>query len=155
MNSQHIEKISSQQIRKIKTLQHKLGLSDKEYRNRLAEHWVDSCKDLTYDEANDFIEQLVAEAILKSEWKVYSATGKKKYDDLGLRKGMASPRQLRMIEAMWKDVSYTHAAGKRQTALRRFLFKIVGVEDLSFLTSNKVQKIVNALEAMKNERRGK
>jgi uncharacterized protein (DUF2267 family) len=144
--------ITRKQSIKIHTLKGKLGLTDEEYRLRLTDYWVPSCKDLTYNEANDFINKLTAEAISKGVWKSY--TGKKKYDDLGKRKGFASPRQLRMIEAMWKDVSYTHDAGKRQTALRRFLFRIAGVDDLKFLPSDKVQKIINALQHMK-ERRGK
>jgi len=109
-----------------------------------------SSKDLTYDEAEAWIREHEKIAVEKGVWTDYS--GKKRWEHLAGRKGMASPPQLRMIEAMWAGVSYTHDRAAQQSALRKFLFRIVGVEAMEFLESGHVRKIVNAIKNMKGRR---
>ncbi len=140
--------IESRQIKKIKTLQSKLKMSDKEYRLLLSEYWVGSCKDLHYEEAQDLINRLEEKALKAGVWSRYSHRGKMKYEDLGERQGMASPKQLRMIEALWRDVSRTHNTELRQRALRKFIFRIVGVSDMRSIEKHQVQKIINAMDHM-------
>lgn len=150
-------KISRYQVKMLHVLKSKLALSEDEYRERIQDlhGFSGTCKDLSYDEADFIISKWKAEAIEKGVWKNYrpvrsgNRNNKLKYEELGRRPGMASPPQLRMIEAMWKDVSKYHAEDKRARALRKFTFRITGVEDLRFLKNWQVSKIIRALEAMK------
>jgi hypothetical protein len=135
------EPIAKQQIKKIKTLQSKLKMPDEDYRLMLSEYWAQSCKELSFAEAENFIKELTALALEQGVWK----TGKEKYENLSNRQGMAAPSKLRMIEAMWKNISYTHDAHKRGEALRKFIFKIAHVDDLTFLTADGADKVINAL----------
>ena len=149
--------ITKPQIKKIKTLQSKLGIADEQYRLLLSDYWVESCTQLTEKDAAGFIGKLEAIALDKGVWKAYpsrithNASRPFKYDDLGSRHGMASPRQLRMIEAMWKDASFTHDPHKRELALRKFVLRIAGVDDLAFLTSRGASKVINAIQSMKGK----
>ncbi len=79
--------------------------------------------------------------------------GKHRFEDLGYRDGMATPRQLRQIEAMWMDVSTMPHRAAREKALKGFLKRIVGVEDLRFVEDWMVRKVVRAIEAMKQQGR--
>jgi hypothetical protein len=74
---------------------------------------------------------------------------KDRFEDLGHRDGMATPAQLRMIEGMWMDVSKMPTYTARQKALQGFLKRIAGVEDLRFLETWHVRKVINAIEGMK------
>jgi len=73
---------------------------------------------------------------------------KERYEELGRREGMATPAQLRMIEAMWMDVSRMPNHTAKERALQGFLKRITGVDDLRFLESWMVQKVVRAITAM-------
>lgn len=139
------DQIDKGQIKKIKTLQSKMKMPDEDYRLRLSEYWAKSCKELSYSEAENFIKELTALAKEKGVW----STGKEKYDNLGHRQGMAAPSKLRMIEAMWKNISYVHDAHKREAALRKFIFKIAHVDSLEFLTTDGADKVINALRHIK------
>ncbi|MBS3918080.1 MAG: DUF1018 domain-containing protein [Deltaproteobacteria bacterium] len=147
--------ITKPQIKKIKTLQSKLGIADEQYRLLLSDYWVESCTKLTEKDAAEFIGKLEAIALDKGVWKKYATSaaplGKRKYDSLGMRTGMASPRQLRMVEVLWKNVSFTHDKHKQAIALRRFIFRIAGVDDLVFLTSQGASKVINAIQSMKGK----
>ncbi len=79
---------------------------------------------------------------------------KDRFEDLGLRDGMATPFQLRKIEAMWMSVSIMRTRHDKEQALNRFLKRIVGVEHLRFVEDWQVQKIVKAIESMKRKTRG-
>jgi hypothetical protein len=146
------KQITKRQIKKIHTLVSKLGMSDEEYRLLLSDYWVDTSKKLSYAEAEDLIQRLEREAIKKGVWSRYSLRGKMRYEDLGERPGMATPAQLRMIEAMWKEVSHIHNIERRQRALRRFIFRIVGVSDMRFLEVLHVKKVIKALNEMKRQK---
>jgi hypothetical protein len=142
--------IMSRQIKKIKALQHRLGIEEEEYQQLLSDYWVNSCTKLTYDEAKKVIGELEKRAIEKGVWQNLGIRIKK-YDDLGKRPGMASPKQLRMIEAMWKDASWTHDAHKRELALRKFIFRIAAVDDMTFLTSQGASKVITAIGNIKRK----
>jgi len=54
---QDSKKIQKKQVQIIKIAQKQLGMSDDEYRLMLNErYWVNSCKDLTFEEASDLID---------------------------------------------------------------------------------------------------
>ncbi len=143
------EPITAKQIKKIHTLISKLKMSDSEYRFLLSEYWVNTSKDLSYIEAQALIQRLEERALKAGVWSRYSERGKIRYEDLGKRQGMATPKQLRMIEAMWKEVSHIHNIERRQMALRRFIFRIVGVSDMRYLEAHHVPKVMKAIKAMK------
>ncbi len=171
-----VKQISLYQVKMVHVLKNALGLSEETYRERIQNMhgFSGTCKDLSHDEAEFIISRWKAEAIEKGVWKNYRGIrsggsgdspestaspvilgqSPKKYDDLGSRPGMATPRQLRMIEAMWAGVSRTHKEDHRQRALRKFIFRITHVEDMRFLENWQVQKIVKALEKMKAQKEG-
>jgi hypothetical protein len=76
--------------------------------------------------------------------------GGRRYDELGLRPGMASPATLRMIEVLWHQVC---RAKDERTSLQRWLFKWYGVSDIRFLDFENGEKAKEALKSM--SRRGK
>jgi hypothetical protein len=75
-----------------------------------------------------------------------------RYGDLADRPGMASPKQLRMIELLWKEVSDVKGFKKRKAALRSFLSNHFKVSDLRFISSEKAAKIIFGLKQMKERK---
>ncbi|MEW5745248.1 MAG: regulatory protein GemA [Nitrospirota bacterium] len=148
-----MQRIDKRQIRLIHTLKSALKLADDNYRARVQEvhGFSGTSKDLTSDEAEQLIKALEAEAVARGAWQRRTSR-KSKYEDLGERSGMASPKQLRMIEAMWKDVCRYHAEDERARALRSFLFKRFKVSDPKFITSRQASKIIFSLENMRGQR---
>lgn len=146
-----MEKITPKQIKKIHTLKTKLKMTDEEYRLRLSDYWVSTSKDLTYEEAEDFIQKLEKEAIEKILWTPHVLVHYR-YEDMETVHGMATPRQLRMIEAMWKDVSYLRDETKRLRALRKFVKKITGTDNLRELTFVQARKVINAIMHIKRRK---
>lgn len=135
----------------IHTLVSKLGMPDEDYRAFLSGWNVSSSKQLNGVQAKEVIRSLEAMGEKKGVWQSPRSGSKKKYDDLGDRPGMAAPKQLRMIEAMWADVSRQPNSASRALALRSFLKRIVGIEEITWLEPIHVRKITRALMAMKKE----
>jgi hypothetical protein len=132
---------TKQQRIQIKATQRRIGMSDEDYRDALETNYgVNSCTALTEAQAGQFLNFLNGKA-----------TGNKgKYEDLADRPGMASPAQLRMIEAMWHEVSY---ATDKAAALDKFLQNRFRVSKLTWLPAWKVGKVKAAIEAMKGQPR--
>ncbi len=147
--SAEARKINKAQIIRIHTLKSKLKMSEDDYRDAVQNiHGFSmTSKDLSYAEAEELIKKLTERAIAAGVWRDYS--GKKRWEHLAGRKGFATPPQLRMIEAMWAGVSYTHDRAGQQRALRKFLFRIVGVDAMEFIESKHVRKVVNAIKNIK------
>jgi hypothetical protein len=128
-------------VRRIGMLRKRCGLSDEEYYALLSGYGVDSCKDLQVAQAKRII--AFFEGIEpKGEGR------RMKYEELGFRPDFATPAQLRMLEAMWKDVSFCVLSGKRAAAWREFLwtrFSVIGPEGIA---REDVGKIKRTLEAM-------
>lgn len=76
---------------------------------------------------------------------------KERFEDLGYRDGMATPEQLRKIEAMWIGVSRMPLRVSKLKALEGFLKRIAGVEHLRFVEDWQVQKLIKAIESMKRK----
>lgn len=131
---------SKKQIVIIHTLKNKLGWDDKTYRKFLLENtdgFCETCKDIS----DDTLDKIIAK--MKFMAKNYN------FNDLGEREGMATAKQLRMISAMWKEVSYIKDEEKRLKALEKFVKKICGVDSIRFLKSVDVKKVVRAIQRMK------
>jgi len=71
--------------------------------------------------------------------------GRTKYNNLATRKGMATPAQLRKIEAMWADRA---RAADRDASLRQFLQHKFSVSDVRFLDRRRASDVIVALERM-------
>ena len=144
--------ISTGQTKKIHALKNALKLEDVIYRKMLfINHYTaKSSKELTHEEATGFINFLEMMATKKGVWTKYE--GKDSHEKLGYRGDMATPAQLRMIEAMWKDVSVINDTKGRQKALRTWLHNKFKVSDLRFLDNSKAGKVIYALKQMKKRK---
>lgn len=144
--------ITKNQIKMVHTLKNALQLDDPTYREIL-DTWFQaaSSKDLSTAQAEVLIRELKDIAVSAGAWEQRSPR-EKKFDEWQNRRGdMASPPQLRKIEAMWQEVSRSEDPDGRKKALRSFLERIVKVSDLRFLDVKSAGKVINALTAMKKQ----
>lgn len=146
--------ITTAQIKRIHTIISVLLIDDDTYRVALAERFgVTTCKNLSLYQAQAFIKELedITQKIeQKTDYLEPKETEKQpeRFSNLDNRPGMATPPQLRKIEAMWQDISIVPEPDARNRALRRFVQRIAGVADLRFLDREGASKIINALNAM-------
>jgi len=141
--------ISKQQIRAIHTLKNAAGMDDDTYRAMLREFdGVESSTALTLRQADALIDDLKRKAGQEPRQQ-RKAT---RHNDLEGRPGMATPPQLRKIEAIWSEVSRAEDPESRAKALRSIVGRIAKVSDLRFLDREGASKVINALEAMKKSR---
>lgn len=140
-------KINESQVRLLRVAQRQVGLSDEEFRVMLHSiGGVESTKDLTWEAFDVILGKL------KEMGFVYkTSSGRKKYDELGERKGMASPKILRMLEALWADI-YNGPEERMFIDLRRFILREYGKEDLAWLTAKDAHKCTEALKSLKRQR---
>lgn len=132
-----------------------LGLEDEVYREMLTVYRnCTSSKDLTTYEANNLLNNLRTKAKEIGVFKPYASTKFKqyKYNTLGTRKGMASPAQLRKIEAMWFEVSNQTTDITREKALLAFIKRVTNKDAIEFLTHYDISKLIKALEKMGNKK---
>lgn len=146
---------TKEQRKKIGCLRKLLGLKDDLYREMLFERFnaVSSTK-LTISQANEFYKELKKKAIEEGLIKPRSINAFQKYNYNNLNNrdsDMATPKQLRMIEAMWSEVSRIQNTKDRKTALNTFINRICGVENIRFLKKSAVAKIIKAIKSMKKE----
>ena len=138
--------ITPAQIKRIHTLKGAMQLTDLQYRAALEQYHVFSSKQLTEAQADQLVCEMENVAVSMGKWE----RAYRKYQPLDGRKGMASARQLRLIEAMWFDVSRAPTAAVREAALLKFLRRF-GVNSMADVRWYDVPKIINALTAMKQE----
>jgi hypothetical protein len=155
MNNEKLTmEINKKQITKIHWLKNTLNLSDEEYGAALESYGVATSKDLTYEQAADLIKKLVR--LLPKELRENSSQrrkdAKQKYDELGirwnekLREHFATPKQLRMLEAMW--MTSNRVEHKTEEAFKKFVKRISGKEKLEWLMMSDVRKIKKAIESL-------
>ena len=133
------------QIKKIHTLKKMLGIDEDLYKEMLSDFGVNSSKNLSFDAANIFIEQLESVAISKNLWKKNPL----KYEDLVRDSEMATPAQLRLIEVLWGQTICSDTPKSRKKALRTFLQKKFKNDDVMFLTRKKASSVINGIKEMK------
>lgn len=143
--------ITKEQIKRIHTLKSRIALTDEEYGSALESYGVSSSKELTFEQGKDLIGRF--EKLTPKEQKKPKVKSTK-YNKLGIRtnhKGehYATPKQLRMIEAMWRDNA--NVRNKSQEALINFVNKITGKNALEWLLMDDVRKIVKAITSLKND----
>ncbi len=134
---------TNNQLAKIHIAKNDVGLSEDDYRsflNRIT--GKESAKLMTPREANAVLDEFK-----RLGWKPKTTKPKKlKYQDLANRTGMASPKQLRMIEAMWMTGSRIRE--KTPTALRKFLNNKFAISDMRFIEDNQVGRIVRSINSI-------
>jgi len=134
------------QIKKIQTLKRALGWDDDLYREILDDRYgVKSSKQLTIADAANFIETFEKKAI---ECGVWQKQEQKHADKKRKASHYASVRQIRLIEALWGQVTRQTNEEDKTTALRKFIRRIVDVDDLRFVLKKDVERLVKALEQM-------
>ncbi|MBO6180642.1 regulatory protein GemA [bacterium] len=136
---------TNSQIKKIHTLKKVLGLDDDLYRELLDEYGVNSSKDLTYKDAIAFTENLESKALALGLWEIKP----KKYSELNRNNEMATDSQLRMIEGLWRELSYFDNDKFAKKSLRKFLNRTHKIDDVMFLTKEKASKVIHSIIAMK------
>lgn len=103
-------RIAPSQIKAIHAVISKLGMDDETYRHILHSRFgVTSCKDLGWRQAEELLETLNGQG---KSGRPQSAPARHglKYTDMDGRPGFASGSQLRLIDAMWNQV--TRAEGE-------------------------------------------
>lgn len=114
-------------------------MSDEVYRKMLQSFQVCSSKNLTEAEATILISTLQERAD-KLKYKL------KKYDELKDRdEKMATPLQLRKLEATWNEIQRLKTNG-RKTSLKSYLKNHFKVDNLKFLSKTRAGKIISVLE---------
>ena len=145
--------INNYQKKIVHTMLSKIGMNDDEYRALLYSSFsVDSCKGLLFYQANQLIHKLECIGIAAGVWEKKEKKGyAARFEDLGRRGGMASPAQLRMIEAMWCEKSFMPTLKAKQKALNVFLNNKFGIARIEWITDDMVRNIVKAIKGMKKK----
>lgn len=127
------------------------GIDEDLYREMLLSYGVASSKDLTDGQAENFIQRLKKSAAEVGTYKPKKefAFNKYRHHDCAGRKGMATPAQLRKIEAMFFCVSRKETDAERKKALDRYCERITSKSSIKFLTLRDVAKVIKALENTK------
>lgn len=128
----------------IHVLKSKAKMSDEDYRSLLSGYQARSSKDLDVEQAADLVERLKRLAPEQEQ-----APGPKRFDNIGKRHGWATPKQLRMIEAMWMDVSRAGDREAKVKAFGTFLGNRFGISRMEWVPVELVGKVVKTLCAMK------
>lgn len=145
-------KTSEKLVQKIKMLQRALGMEDHVYRNMLAQYNAKSSKELGNRNAAGLAKKLEEMAIDAGVWQDRRSAGREKYSEYDHRpEPMATGNQMRMIDAMWRSVSYIKDPQKRKTALDRFIKRITGKDALEWIEHKDVNKIVKAIKRMQSQ----
>lgn len=141
------KKITKEQTRKIHTLVSALSLPDEIYRKGLNDLFcVDTSKVLTARQAAYLIDVLEMEGVMNGVWS--RREYRDKYNELGRRPDMATPAQLRKIEATWNGLYPESDPEIHQRNIRTFLFRFFKVSDLRFLDQETANKVLYALRKM-------
>jgi hypothetical protein len=75
-----------------------------------------------------------------------------RFNELERRPGMATPKQLRMLEALAVDALRGDSVEERRLRLRGFLMRQAGVNDLRFLESDQVTAVKRGLEEIRDRK---
>lgn len=146
-------------IKKIKAMTRAMNMDRQTYLAALLPFGVESCKALGDRKAGEFIAKLEPQAIKMGVWE--STSGKRKkalpYAEYeGREWPSATPKQLRMLAGMWKDVSRAKTEKERKTALDKFTKRITGVDKFDWIEHKHVAMMKKAMDEMlktQNERK--
>jgi len=144
----NIEPINKYQIAKIHIAANQLNLTRQQYEDILSGFIKEdgtpcnSSKELNHEQA-----EALLRIFRKLGWKE-SRHGKiLKYEEYSNRdKKFAEPRQLRLIDALWRTSPKVRY--KTDEALNHFIKRIVGVDHIGFVLKKDVQKIIKAIQEL-------
>ena len=136
---------SSFQIKKIHSLINKLGIDDEIYREMLETYGVKSSVDLNFEQAKTLLEGLENKACELGLWVKQPL----KYSSLNRDEKMATPKQLRCIESIWREICYINNDKFSRKSLRKILRRNYKIDDILFLTKSKARMVVSGLRSMK------
>ena len=138
-------------VRRIKTLQGLSGITEDQYRALLWGYGVESCRELTITAGHGVAKVLQEMVDRIPEHQQF----RKPYRDLGGRSVlMATARQLRMLEAMWMDVTRKTSRGEALAAYGVWLEKRFGIRSVEWIEREQVGKIKFSLEQMRAQAEG-
>ena len=136
-------------VRRIKTLQGLSGISEENYRSLLWGYEVESCKELSIKDGHAVAKVLQDMVDRIPEHQQF----RQPYRELKGRSAfMATGRQLRMLEAMWMDVTRQTNRRDALSAYNTFLYKRFDIGSPAWIERDHVGKIKFALEQMRAQR---
>jgi hypothetical protein len=138
--------LNAMMVKRIKALQRAAGVDEESYRAMLAGYGVESCRGLDFRQAME-----VVAALRRFAGQDRRPGGSRRYDDLGHRAGMATPKQLRMLEAMWMEVTRQTTRTAARSALGSFLLHRWQVTGLEMLRRDQVSAVRRALSEMQGK----
>ena len=138
-------------VRRIGYLRKLSQIPDTDYYALLSGYDVDSCKKLQAGDALKVIAFLQRLVDGRNGGGRYVLP----YSDLPYRPGMATSVQLRMLEGLWKDVSFQKSSGARKDAYLKFICNRFHRTLPEHITQEDVGKIKLTLERMRNAKREK
>ena len=127
----------------------RLGWSDEQYRCTLQESYkVDSSKDLTMQQAWEFVRVLQWTLVELGISMPTKKKGNKTHEDLGRyaedRGDMATSLQLRKIEHLWR--TQPKIRDRSDAALQKFLKAISAVSHIRWLNRRQASTVIRRLE---------
>jgi hypothetical protein len=126
--------IAPSQIKAIHATVHKLGLDDDAYRDILKSRYsVKSCKGLSWAQAEELLESLNGQSKGGRSRGCAPTRHALKYTDMDFRPGFANGSQLRLIDAMWNQVTRAEGEEAQEKALNSFCYRIAGVANLKII----------------------
>lgn len=133
--------------RLIHTLKSAAGLDDESYRLLLRDRYgATSSKDLSPRQADDLVACLKGLAPVAGNVKPRRAERPARFAKLDGRPGMASAKQLRMLEASWVQRSRGETLQDKQEAFLEFLHRRFQVERLEWIAQEDVGRILRAIQ---------
>jgi hypothetical protein len=123
-----------------------LCLDEVAYDAMLAPYGVTSSKDLSYQQQLELISDFVKLGFKVKAKKPlkYSHLKNDRRIDSGER--LATPAQLRMIDAMW--MTSPEVRNKTEEGLNHFIKRIGGVDNIEWLMMRDVRKVVKAIDEL-------
>ena len=148
-----MRKSNNAQKAKIHIARQELSLTDVEYEGLLAGFGVESSRDLSFSQADELLAELKRRGWTPKPAKRKNRSagrdkgwGTNKYEYLRPRPGyMADPKQLRKIEAMWRDI----ANKPTDESLEKFVERLTKIKKLEWLHKKHARAVLTALKAMK------
>jgi len=130
-----------------------IGMPDEDYRALLWDRFrASSSKDLSAAQANDLVAAL--HALLPADQRTAhprpqaAAGARRRFENLGDREDMATPAQLRMLEASFVQRSRALDLASKQLAFRNWLSNRFGIERVEWIPRDQVGKILRATQGI-------
>jgi phage gp16-like protein len=130
------------QIKKLHALKRALGFDDDTYRAMLERYGATSSRDLGGQAMARCLDDLEAKAAQAGVWQVRSMPQRSR------RPGAASEAQVRLVRALWKQVSRQTTDQDRAKALDALVKRLTGKPRLTWCGHQEIATLVAALEAM-------